>query len=82
MYAYLYVAVKTKINTNLTSTLHPKLEKRLGGHKSKVGSSKLAIREHVEQTVEHKIEWENVSMLERVQKIFKEKLRKPSISGL
>ena len=42
-----------------------KLEKRLAEHKSKAASSKSAIREHIERSKGHNIDWDNVKVLER-----------------
>ena len=36
-----------------------KLEKRLAEHKSKAASSKSVVREHVERSKGHNIDWEN-----------------------
>ena len=57
-----------------------KLEEGLAEHKSKAASSKSAIRERVERGKGHNIDWENVKVLERNQKIFQGKFWKPSIS--
>ena len=51
-----------------------KLEKRLAEHKSKAATSKSAIREHVEHSKGHNIDWENVKVLEREPKDFPRKI--------
>ena len=51
-----------------------KLEKRLAEHKSKAASSKSAIREHIECSKGHNIDWENVKVLEREPKDFPRKI--------
>ena len=47
-----------------------KLEKRLTEHKSKAASSKSAIKEHIDRSKGHQIDWENVKVLERESKDF------------
>ena len=51
-----------------------KLEKRLAEHKSKAASSKSAIREHIERSKGHNIDWDNVKVLEREPKDFPRKI--------
>ncbi|XP_072043740.1 uncharacterized protein [Amphiura filiformis] len=47
-----------------------KLEKRLTEHKSKAASFKSAIKEHIDRSKGHQIDWENVKVLERESKDF------------
>ena len=51
-----------------------KLEKRPAEHKSKAASSKSAIREHVERSKGHNIDWENVKVFKREPKDFPRKI--------
>ena len=50
------------------------LGERLAEHKSTAASSKSAIRDHIERSKGHNIDWENVKVLEREPRDFPRKI--------